>query len=249
MSTTLVIQSHRDPLPFDWLQTCIDSVEDWSLINGFQYRFLSDEIFDLVAPELLQKIGSQIVIATDLARLSALRQALDEGFERVVWCDADFLIFEPGDLTLPSADFAFGREVWVQRNDDGRLRAYSKLHNAFMMFRRGNSCLDFYLDTAERLLTLNQGGMPPQFIGPKLLTALHNIAHFPVIDTAALLSPLVLRDLLAGGGESLDLFLQKSPVAPAGANLSSSLTESEGLSETEMQNLIRLMLSKGFELI
>lgn len=245
MSATLVIQSHRNPLPFDWLQACIDSVEDWCRINDFQYRFIGDEIFDLVSPALLQKIGSQTVIATDLARLGALQQALAEGFERVLWCDADFLIFDPHKLILPQVDFAFGREVWVQRDDNGKLRAYSKLHNALMMFRRGNSCLDFYLDTAQRLLSLNQGGVPPQFIGPKLLTALHNIARFPVVETAAMFSPLVLRDLLVGGGEALDLLLQKSAAVPAGANLSSSLSESEGFSESEMQTLIRQLLSNG----
>ena len=95
------------------------------------------------------------------------------------------------------------------------------------------------------MLSLNRGGVPPQFVGPKLLTALHNIAHFPVIESAAMLSPLVLKDLLAGGGESLDLLLQKSAVTPAGANLGSSLTESEGFTGSEMQTLIRQLLSKG----
>jgi len=245
MSATLVIQSHRDPLPFDWLRACIDSVEDWSRSNGFEYRFIGDEIFDLVAPELLQKIGSQTVIATDLARLEVLQQALSQGYQRVVWCDADFLIFDPQKLILPQVDFAFGREVWVQRDGNGKLRAYSKLHNALMMFRRENPCLDFYLDSAKRLLTLNQGGVPPQFIGPKLLTALHNIAQFPVIETAAMFSPLVLRDLLAGGGQAVDLLLQKSAAVPAGGNLSSSLSEAEGFTQSEMQTLIGKLLSKG----
>jgi hypothetical protein len=245
VSATLVIQSHRKPLRFGWLRPCIDSVENWSRLNGYRHRFIGDEIFDLVEPALLQKISSQTVIASDLARLCALRQVLQEGFDCVVWCDADFLVFEPDELILPPTDFAFGREVWVQRADNGKLRAYSKIHNAFMMFRRGNSCLDFYLDSAQRLLSLNRGGVPPQFVGPKLLTALHNIAHFPVIESAAMLSPLVLKDLLAGGGESLDLLLQKSAVTPAGANLGSSLTESEGFTGSEMQTLIRQLLSKG----
>lgn len=245
MGATLVVQSHRNPLPFGWLHACIGSVENWSRMNGYQYRFLGDEIFGLVAPDLLSKIGSQTVIATDLARLRALQQGLSDGFDRVVWCDADFLVFEPRDLTLPEEDFAFGREVWVQRNDNGKLRAYSKLHNAFMMFNRGNACLDFYLDTAERLVSRNQGGVPPQFVGPKLLTALHNIACFPVMETAGMLSPPVIRDLLAGGGQALDLFLQKSPLPPAGANLSSSLTVTEGISDTEMQTLIRRLAEDG----
>ena len=245
MTATLVVQSHRSPLPFGWLQTCIDSVTGWSQVNRYHYRFIGDELFDLVGPDLLQKIGPQTVVATDLARLRALQQGLAEGFECVVWCDADFLIYKPQDFVIPAADFAFGREVWVQQDNKGKPRAYPKLHNAFLMFRRGNTCLDFYLDTAERLLRLNQGGMPPQFVGPKLLTALHNIASFPVMETAGMLSPLVMRNLLHGGGAALDLFRQKSVTIPAGANLNSSLTEVEGFTDAEMQTLIRQLLKRG----
>jgi hypothetical protein len=113
------------------------------------------------------------------------------------------------------------------------------------MFRQGNHFLDFYTDTAERLLGLNQGRMPPQFIGPKLLTALHNIALCPVMETAGMLSPTVIRDLLAGGGKALDLFHQKSPVALAGANLSSSLTEREGITTAQMEALMQRLLTQG----
>ena len=245
MTATLVIQSHRDPLPFGWLRSCIDSVETWARSNRFQYRFIGDEIFNLVEPELLAKADLQTVIASDLARLKVLQQALEQGFERVIWCDADFLVFRPDEFELPASNFAFGREIWVQADERGKLRAYPKLHNAFMMFRRGNACLDFYADTATRLLGLNQGGMPPQFIGPKLLTALHNVACFPVMERAGMLSPPVMRDILAGGGMALDLLRQKSSAALAGANLSSSLTEREGFTETEMKTLIRKLLAAG----
>lgn len=223
----------------------MESVTAWAESNHFQYRFIGDEIFDLVEPELMAKAGAQTVIASDLARLKSMQQGLDEGFDCVVWCDADFLIFNPQDLVLPVVDFAFGREIWVQANDKGSLRAYPKLHNALMMFRRGNTCLDFYADTAARLLRLTQGSMPPQFIGPKLLTALHNIASFPVMERAGMLSPLVMRDILAGGGAALDLFLRKSPEPPAGANLSSSLTEREAFTEMDMEFLIQKLIDGG----
>ena len=187
----------------------------------------------------------QTVITTDLARLGMLQQGLAEGFDCVVWCDADFLIFKPQEFILPESDLALGREVWIQRTQQGKLRAYPKLHNAFLMFRHGNTFLDFYTDTAERLLRLNQGGMPPQFIGPKLLTALHNIARLPVMESAGMLSPLVMRDLVAGEGEALRLFRKKSPAALAGANLSSSLAAKEGLSDLEVESLIDRLLSDG----
>ncbi|MDH3858826.1 MAG: hypothetical protein OEV07_12600, partial [Gammaproteobacteria bacterium] len=193
MPTTLVIQSHRDPLPYDWLQACLDSVANWAQRNRFERHFLNDEIFDLIEPALVGKIGAQTVIASDLARLKILQQRLAQGYDQVIWCDADFLIFDADRFLLPDSDFALGREVWVQREDSGQLRSYKKLHNAFLMFSRDNHFLDFYCDTAERLLRQHQGRMVPQFIGPKLLTALHNIGHFPVMEAAGMLSPLVMR--------------------------------------------------------
>jgi hypothetical protein len=64
--------------------------------------------------------------------------------------------------------------VGVRFGEPGNAQdGYVKVHNAFMMFRQGNHFPDFYTDAAERLLDLNQGAMPAQFIGPKLLTALH----------------------------------------------------------------------------
>lgn len=245
MSSTLVIQSHRATLPLAWLQRCLDSVASWARSSDYEYRYLHDELFALLPPDLLQRTGSQRVVATDLARLVSLQQGLAEGYDCVVWCDADFLIFDADRFRLPQAEFALGREVWIQPDERRRPRAYVKVHNALLMFRRGNSFLDFYHATAERLLRLNEGRMAPQFLGPKLLTAIHNIAHCPVMESAGMLSPMVMRDRLAGEGEALRLFREKSPQALAGANLSSSLTQGEGLGDREMNKLLDLLLAEG----
>ena len=113
-----------------------------------------------------------------------------------------------------------------------------KVHNAFMMYKKGNSFLDFYTDTAERLLLQNNGRIPPQFIGPKLLTAIHNVVQCPVLETAGMLSPLVVKDIANGGGAALDLFKQKSPQKILTANLCSSLYESGEVSEEEIEKCI-----------
>ena len=65
------------------------------------------------------------------------------------------------------------------------------------------------------------------------------------MERAGMLSPLVMRDILAGGGMALDLLRQKSSAALAGANLSSSLTVGEGFTEAEMKTLIRKLLAAG----
>jgi len=245
MSKTLVLQSHRHPLPISWLETCIDSVKRWAGLNKFEYQFLGDELLDYVPDVLLEKTKTQCVIATDLARLKALQVYLAKGFKTVVWCDADFLIFNAEKFILPVELYAVGREVWIQYDgkNSQKLTAHVKVHNAFMMFRQGNVFLDFYTDTAERLLTLNQGNMPPQFIGPKLLTAIHNIVQCPALETAGMLSPLVSKDIANGGGSALELFQQKSPQPIVAANLCSSLFEQGEMSEEEIEKCIEELVT------
>jgi hypothetical protein len=245
MSNTLVLQSHRQPLPYSWIEPCLESVRNWSQENSYDYRFVGDELFDSLPPALLQKTVNQKVIATDLARLHLLQDSLRQGYTTVVWCDADLLIFNSDNFVLPEYSYALGREVWVQVDRNDRLKVYKKVHNAFLMFRQGNSFLDFYAETATRLLNLNTGAMPPQFIGPKLLTALHNIAICPVMETAGMLSPLVIKDLIGGQGAALELFERESQVRITAANLSSSLTAQESISDIDMNLLIERLLHRG----
>lgn len=250
MHDTLVIQSHRSPLPYPWIESCLRSVREWCSLNGYEYRFMGDEFFDSVPTEILKKTEGQKVIATDLARLLILQDALDSGYEAVIWLDADFLIFNPSKFELPAHPYAVGREVWIQNDKRGKLKVYKKVHNAFLMFRKQNGFLDFYRETAERLLSLNQGTIPPQFIGPKLLTALHNIAILPVAESAGMLSPMVIMDMIEGEGAALDKFIKHSPQPIAAANLCLSSCERDDLSDKSIERLIELLLTtQGARLI
>ncbi len=242
--STLVIQSHRTPLPAAWLQPCLDSVRDWAKGNNFEYRFLGDEIFSPLSESILQKTADRLQAASDLARLIALQGALDEGYETVIWCDADFLVFAPHALSLPADTYGLGREVWVQPGS-GKLLVHVKVHNAFMFFRRGNPFLDFYRHAAQRMLEAHEGPMVPQFVGPKFLSAIHNMLTCPVVEEAAMFSPATTRALLAGGGPALDLLLAKSIRPPAGANLCSSLTDNGELSEGELEQAVDRLLARG----
>ena len=241
--STLVIQSHRDPLPAHWYPPCLDSVRSWAGEQNFTYRFVGDELFDPLPDDILQRTVDRTVVATDLARLYALREGLREGFAAVVWCDADVLIIRPDRLKLPDDAYALGREVWVQGPPDD-LRAYVKVHNAFLLFRQGNSFLEFYLDTALKLIRAHQGPMVPQLIGPKLLTAIHNVIGCPVFESFAVLSPLVVRDLLSGGASALKLFQRRNSVTPAAVNLCGSMVANGELTDEEIGALIDLLSSR-----
>ncbi|CAA0090772.1 Uncharacterised protein [BD1-7 clade bacterium] len=250
----------------DWLRRCMFSVEAWAENSDYEYRFVDDSLFDLVDSWVLEKTQEQRVIATDIARLKLIQQSLARGYDQVVWIDADFLIFEPSMFELPpdpSVHCAVGREVWIQEDVSTeakpaprkRFRAYRKVHNAFMVFRRGDSFLNFYCDTAERLLFEQSGSVPPQFIGPKLLTALHNVVQLPVAECAGMLSPDTSKAILYPNGPGVDtvlsLFSRKSHVLPAGANLCSSLngntalSQNVGFSDREMLLLVDRLLNEG----
>lgn len=256
MSRTQVIQSHRQPLPATWYQPCIDSVRQWSELHGYEYRWLGDELFDLLPVELRRKTAAQPVVASDMARLAAMREALSAGYERVVWFDADTLVIAPEQLQLPEADHAFGREVWVQHSMRGvekvtadvspdRLRIYDKIHNAFMCFSAGNPFLEFYLYAAQRLVTGHQGPMVSQLVGPKFLATLNNLLQLPVLESAGVLCPLVLKDLLAGSadGAALQLFRRHSRVTPAALNLCGSMVADGSVDDADMAALVERLLS------
>lgn len=236
---TLVLQSHKQPLPYAWLSECLDSVRNWAGQSGFSYRFLDDELFALLDRSLRDKFADRPVILSDLARLRWIQRFLEEGWQRVVWLDADVLVFSPGRLVPPAENYMVGREVWVQQSGNGRFKVYRKVHNAYLVFCRGNSFLDYYIATAQQLLERTEQTVPAQFIGPKLLTAYHNICAHPVQEEAAMFSPEVIRDISAGGGKALELFNSRSICAPAAANLSASLNTNDEL----MNKVIEVLLS------
>lgn len=244
----LVVQSHTSPLPAPWYQRCVDSVRRWADARGFEYRWLGDELLAAVPRQILLKTEDRRVVATDLARLIVLQDALIEGFDRVIWMDADVLVLNVRQLELPDSAALFGREMWIQRGERGTLRVHRKIHNAFMAFRAGESVLPFYRYSAERILARydsESGPMVAQLVGPKLLTLLHNAIGFDVLESAAVLCPLVARDLLNDGGPALKKFAAASNAAPLALNLCGSLCGSSvrpgQITDREMDLLITML--------
>ncbi len=228
---TLVIQSCRDDVaPGHWLRTCLDSVAEWAQERGFEYRLLGDEALDSVPAWYRDKTHGRLPIQFDLARLQLIDQALNQGFERACWIDADVLLFAPGHLHLHYRDCAFGREYWVERDAQGRVRVRGNVHNAICAFTAGSAVLGFLQHATLRVIErADPAYIAPQLVGPKLLGALHSLVGFDLIESVGGFSPLVLDDLEAGGGAALRA-QQAAHTAPlAGANLCTSLLESRDL--------------------
>ncbi|MCZ6710486.1 MAG: hypothetical protein O7B25_08995, partial [Gammaproteobacteria bacterium] len=99
--------------------------------------------------------------------------------------------------------------------------------------------LPFLIHATLRIIhQVDPAHLAPQLVGPKLLSALHNIVGFDLIDRVGAFSPLVI-DALEHQQEHehdrdqqrvLDTLLRETPTL-AGANLCGSLNADRDLSE------------------
>ena len=184
---------------------------------------------------------------SDLARLLALQQALDQGWAQVIWADADLLIYSPDEL-LPARpqDCAFGRETWVDDDRNGRLRAWRSVHNAFMQFSVGSVVLPYLIMSIQSMASrIDPHAAAPQVFGPKLLTALHSISQFNLIEQVTAFSPVVLTDIARGQGRYLRYLHQVQPQVPRAANLCASLASDDDLMMTVIERLLNSGLPDG----
>lgn len=214
----------------------MQSVRDWADRRGFRYRFLGDELFDLLDPAIRDRTQHQPVVASDLARLRWLSLTLDAGATCAVWLDADTWIFDP-DRFVPPDTTAVGREIWIQC-EGSRWKRFTKVHNAALCAHPGNTLLPFYEDTARRLILANTAeSVVPQFLGPKLLTALHTAAQLPVWEEAGVFSPAVIHGLLERTPQAVDLMLRNAASPPAAANLCASSVRRQELDASALERL------------
>ncbi|MDG2243209.1 MAG: hypothetical protein P8L66_06905 [Rhodospirillaceae bacterium] len=222
---TTVIQSYRTDDQPTWMSACLSSTETWAATNNWDYSFRGDDIFDLVPLDLREKFSTQIPLQIDIARLLWARNVLDNDttVERVIWLDADVFVFAPEVIHIdPEVDFAVGRQIWIQSGTGDEFRTYRQVHNAILVINRSTPVLDFLIQTVLTLAGRHDGLAAPQFLGPKLLTALHNIVGFSVIDSVGMVSPLALRDLAAVDGPALTRLRSETKTPLGAVNLCSS---------------------------
>jgi len=222
--TTVVIQSFH-PLPWPKpITSCINSVKQWSQMNGYRYIFTGDEIADLLPVEYRKKCFGRWPMMTDLARLLLAKKYLIEGASKVVWVDADVLIFAPTLFSLGNFNgLAVGREIWVSSAGTNKWKKRRHVHNAVLAFLPETPTLDFLIYATTRIGERINQPASPQLTGPKLLSTLHNLVEFPVLEGAGMLSPWVMADLINGGGPALALHLASIEKPMTSVNLCHSM--------------------------
>lgn len=192
--STLALQSLHDGAP-GWLGRCLGSVRDWAAAQGHAYRFIGDELFDPIPQPARAACRGATLPLTDLGRLLWMRRLHEEGWDRVIWLDADVLVLDP---TLRIDGEGVGREAWISRAPGGGFRALPGVNNCAMSFAAGSPLLARYLAAALEAAEGLTAAPHPRALGPDLLLRLHRAAPFPLIPDIAMLSPLVLGALDAG---------------------------------------------------
>ena len=243
MERVLVLQSFRQTAETGWLGRCVASVQAWCEQQNYAYRPGHDELFDRLPDWSAAKVGERKPIAADLARLLWIRDELVSGqFDLVAWVDADTLVISPQSLQLRAdTTCVFGQEFWVQ-GEPGAYRVRKNVHNAYCAFRRDCPILPFLIEAVQRMMRrVDPQFIAPQFVGPKLLSHLHNTVGFELDARFGALSAEVIEGLLAGDDEAYCLMREKMPTDLMAANLCLSLQRETN--DEEMMCLIELLLA------
>lgn len=211
-SDTIVIQTFRRENIPAWMQRCLDSVRYWTALQGYDYDLAGDEFYELCGPEYLARGNKNPQAITNLARLIATRNRLDQGYKKVIWLDADVFVFAPRKLVLdfPAEElptgYAVGREVWANILEGTRFRVTQPVaHNAATYFTPQAVDLDMLINLirhidAKRELVSNLQ------VGVQLLRGLQYSLMFPTFSHVALISPLMIRSLHQGTLPVLKLY-------------------------------------------
>ena len=82
----------------------------------------------------------------------------------------------------------------------------------------------------------------PQMVGPKLLKALHNLAHFDLEPEAGTMSPLLLKAIRESDAEIIELFIERTGHVPNCLNLCAGLIDESDLDIEGIRQQIAALL-------
>lgn len=200
----------------------MESVRRWAEAQRLSYQFVGDELLGMPPEWFRQKAGRYTTIITDLARLLCIRQYFSTGADRVLWIDADVVIFRPDSLRIdPDLSYAYSKEVWCWKDEKRGIKTLLKINNAACLFRStpaGLHHLNEYIDDCLSILEQTQKVRDHTLIGTRYLTA-KGFARLPILPGFGLLSPTVMNAILSGDNEVLARFAQQHGDPICAANL------------------------------
>lgn len=220
---TIVYQSYRTSGVPAWIDRCMGTVRSWASTQGFDHAFIDDRLFDYAPQWYRQKVNNHVLLVSDLARLLVARELLGCGYERTIWVDADVVIFDPDRFAIGVTEgYAFCREVWVGRKEDGgELTRWEGVNNAVSVFVAGNVFLDFYIHACLSLVA-HKDRIHRLDASTYFLTTLHGLMGLPLLNEVGMLSPVMMADLDRGTDAALRAYMARLGTPIRAANLCSS---------------------------
>ena len=192
MARTLVFQSHSTEALSSWHGPCLQSVRAWAHISGHEYKFLDNSLFDPLPDWFTQRCARGSLPATDFARLLWCEHFLKDGWDHVIWLDADILILAPEEFAVvDEGSHILCRELWMWA-DRGGLKGRWKVNNCVMGFSRGDDFLSLYKDRCETLIRDTSGPIDRLALGPMLLTRMAGERPLRTLSSVVTLSPAML---------------------------------------------------------
>ena len=178
-----------------FVERCMATTADWARARGFDYRRLGDDFLDVLPGWYRDRLAAHIVQQTNLARLRYACELLAAGAGRVVWVDADVLVFDPERLALDAPEgFALCREVWVQPSG----HVVHGVSQAVLVADRGTPLLD-YLAWAHEALVRDRPERVVRFgTATSVLSGIHAAVRLPVVTGVGMMNPTMLCEIGAG---------------------------------------------------
>lgn len=231
---TLVFQSFRTHEVPEWMNQCMASVKEWASIQGYEYQFLDDHFFSVVPETYRDNVVSQRHLMADYARLLWIKKYLNDGYDRVIWVDADVIILNPHTSPPDShTHYLFCHEVWIEHTE--AVQAHERINNAIIAMNKENKFLDFYIHACEQMTSTRAGRLRHTDIGTTLLTHILKPLRTPLIQGVAMLSPAMLKAYVDSNLDLIGLFEEKmaAPMWAANVCLTFRNTQHRGLQITD----------------
>lgn len=232
----LVLQSDKPPPRAAWRRICLASVRSWARAQDYQYRFIGDELFDPIPQHLRQACRGVVLPLTDIGRLLWLNQMLDDGWDRVIWLDADILIFDPA-LRIEAE--AVGREIWISKGVRDGFRAAESVNNCVLSMAAQSPLLGRLLDATLAKAATFRAPPHPRTLGPDLLRRLHGAQPLPMAPDIAMASPPMILGLANGHPAALAAHRSAWKGPLRAANLCGSLIEDDELALKAVHRLLK----------
>ena len=247
---TLIYQSYRTHNVPLWISRCLQSVQSWSRDNGYEYRFIDDTLFEYAPDWYRQKVQNNVQLVSDLSRLLLARKFLQEGFQRVIWIDADMLIFKPESFQIEATTGAsFCREIWVDADKEGTIIHQKKINNSVSVFHQQAPLLDFYIEACLKIVETSDK-ITPVLVGTAFLTELNKIYPLSLLRNVGIISPALVCDILSCQNDFIDKYQEWHGSPVYAANLCGSMDNKTfngvKINENAMEKVVeKLLQHKG----